>query len=109
MNDRFQQYANVRPLSFKSLFRLLSWRGVLVLGVAAALSIAIFIAAASVFLLVLPVVLVAGVVARLLAGSPAKRTPQRQGRPDLIEGQFEIVEPERLDQHGTTGWGSRRR
>ncbi|SNB52169.1 hypothetical protein SAMN07250955_101198 [Arboricoccus pini] len=107
MDYRFERLAAGRPLGWKSLFQLLSWRGVLMLALAAALAIAIFVAAASVFLLVLPVLLIVGLVARLFLGGKQKRPRARPASPELIEGQFEVIDSSAKPAAGT-GWGPRR-
>lgn len=107
MDYRFERLKAGRPLGWKGLFQLLSWRGVLMLALAAALAIAIFVAAASVFLLVLPVALIVGLVARLFMGGKQQPPRAPQATSDLIEGQFEVVETSAQPAPGA-GWGPRR-
>jgi hypothetical protein len=69
------------------VFRLPSWQIALLLLVALALGIAIAIVATGIFLIALPIVVVAVVAYRLFGGR--RRQPHRG---QVIEGDYEVVE-----------------
>lgn len=77
------------------LLRMLSWRGILGLAVAATMLVALFFLAGFVFLIAFPVMLIGFGIARLMAGWRGRGTPQPVRRPEVIEGQFEVVEYDR--------------
>jgi hypothetical protein len=71
------------------LLRALGWRGIAAVAAAAALVVAALVAAAGLFLILLPLFLLAGIVARLVWGRPR---PSRRTPPTVIEGSYEVVE-----------------
>jgi membrane protein implicated in regulation of membrane protease activity len=82
------QYVDLTP---GGLFRALSWRGLLALVVAATLAVTLLVVAGFVFLLILPVALVAGLVARWMMGRP-QRSQQRRPADEVLEGRYEILD-----------------
>jgi membrane protein implicated in regulation of membrane protease activity len=76
------------------LLRQLTWRGVLALALGATLIVTLAVVAGVVFLVLLPIILVAGVVARLLAGRRQAERPAPTRRPEVLEGSYEVVEVE---------------
>jgi hypothetical protein len=102
---RYQTFRFER-LDSRSLFRQLGWRGIAALAVGTALLVATFLAAAGLFLILLPIFLVAGLVARFFLGRK-RQAPQhyRPESPSVIEGRYEVVsEPEPTPGRG---WGPR--
>lgn len=97
---RFQTF-RIEPL------RLLGWKGILVLAVAGALAVALMLAATGLFLILLPVFLVAGLVARFFAGRNTNRSrPQAERRREnVIDTHYEVVD---VETHVGRGWGRRR-
>jgi hypothetical protein len=85
-----------------SLWRLLGWRGIAVMAVALALVVALAIAATGLFLVLLPIFLVAGLVGRFLSGRAQRRQPGRRA-PDVLEGHYEVLEVEQPAPG--RGWG----
>ena len=88
MDDRF-----ARPgIQFRAV-RLQPWKVWALAAVGGLVAVAVIAALAGLFLILVPVFLVAGLAARLLLGmrsQPAR--PRRQpGAPDVIEGRYEIV------------------
>jgi hypothetical protein len=79
------------------LIRLQPWKVWALAAVGGALALAVTVAMAGLFLILLPILLVAGFAARLLLGSGKARPAPRQqpGRPDVIEGHYEVVEVRR--------------
>jgi membrane protein implicated in regulation of membrane protease activity len=88
------------------LAELVSWRGILVLAVAGALLTAALLVAAGLFLLLLPLFIVAGLVGRFFFGR-RRRTPERSHRPALIEGEYEVVRNNPDPGPPRRGWGPR--
>jgi len=85
---------------------LASWRGILVLAVATALLTAALLVAAGLFLLLLPLFIVAGLVGRFFFGR-RRRTPERSDRPAVIEGEYEVVRNSLDPGPPGRGWGRR--
>jgi hypothetical protein len=93
------------------LFRALSWRGVLLLAVSAAVGVTLLLLAGFVFLLILPIAVVGGLIARWMVGRP-KPPQQRRPQDGIIEGRFEVVDIEQVQEtppharrRGGTPWG----
>jgi hypothetical protein len=73
--------------------RLQPWKVWLLAGVGGALALALAVAVAGLFLILVPLFLLGGVVARfLLRGSSAPMPRGPSGRPDVIEGRYEVVD-----------------
>jgi hypothetical protein len=90
MRGEFEQLRSQRGRV--SVFQLLGWRGLLTLAVGAALLVATLVAAASVFIVLLPVFLIAGLVARFVYGWRRHRRPApTPSDPGIIEGRYEVV------------------
>jgi hypothetical protein len=91
MNDRFPRGAlDVR------MVRLQPWKVWLLVATGGALALALTVAVAGAMLLLVPLFLLAGLVAKLLLGSGRSRPPgPRAGRPDLIEGRYEVLDVSR--------------
>ena len=65
---------------------------------------ALAVAVAGLFLILVPLFLVGGLVARfLLRGSAEPMPRQPSGRPDVIEGRYEVVELREGDEHRRRG------
>jgi hypothetical protein len=78
------------------MVRLQPWQLWLLMAIGAGVALALTVAVAGLFLILVPVVLVGGFVAKLVLGSavkPATNTPRE--RPRVIEGQYQVVEVER--------------
>jgi hypothetical protein len=90
MDERFRRGFDMR------LVRLAPWKIWALAAVGGALALALTIAVAGLFLILVPVFLIAGFVAKLLLGGNRSR-PQapREGRPEVIEGHYEVVEVQR--------------
>lgn len=88
-----------------NLWRLLGWRGIVVVAVAVALALALAIAATGLFLVLLPIFLVAGLLGRLLSGRAAQRRPLRRPT-DALEGRYEVLD---IEPPPGRGWGPRAR
>lgn len=79
-----------------SLVRLLGWRGLVALAAAAALVVTVVLVAGAVFLLVFPVALAGGLVARWLAGR--RETAEDAGTIRIERWSRTVeVEPERIE------------
>jgi hypothetical protein len=86
--------------------RPLGWREMLALAVAVTVVLALVLVFGLLFLLLLPVVLVAGLIARWWLGRELRKEARRGGT-GTIEAEYEVVEVERIEPPGR-GWGSRR-
>jgi hypothetical protein len=91
MNDRFPRGAfDVR------MVRLQPWKVWLLVAMGGALALAVTVAVAGAMLILVPLFLLAGLVAKLLLGGGRSRPPEpRAGRPDLIEGRYEVLDVSR--------------
>ena len=74
-------------------FRLQPWKLWLLVATGIALAVTLAIAMAGLLLILVPAVLISGLVARLLLGSGAARTPRKHEGPPVLEGRYEVVEP----------------
>jgi hypothetical protein len=84
------------------MVRLQPWKVWALAAVGGALALAVMVAMAGLFLILVPVLLVGGLVARLLLGSPRARPPAPRdpaARPDVIEGRYEVVDVRRHGPH----------
>jgi hypothetical protein len=91
MNDRFPRGAfDVR------MVHLQPWKVWLLVAMGGALAFALTVAVAGAMLVFVPLFLLAGLVAKLLLGG-GRSLPQapRAGRPDLIEGRYEVLDVSR--------------
>ena len=72
------------------------WQIVLAAAIVLALLVALALVAGAVFLIAFPILFVGGLVYRFLGGR--KKPAQRQSRsgPTVIEGEYEIIPPERV-------------
>ena len=74
--------------------RLQPWKIWLLTALGGAVALALTVAVAGLFLILVPLFLVGGLVARLLLrGSTAPVTRRPHGSPDVIEAQYEVLEP----------------
>lgn len=74
--------------------RLQPWKIWLLTALGGAIALALTIAVAGLFLILVPVLLVGGLVARLLLrGSTAPVARRPRGSAEVIEAQYEILEP----------------
>jgi hypothetical protein len=95
MNERFPRGFDPRVV------RLQPWKVWALAAVGGAVALALMVAVAGVLLVVVPVILLAGLVAKLLLGTGRPRTPgtpnepRPPGRPGVIEGRYEVVEVRR--------------
>jgi hypothetical protein len=87
------------------LVHLLSWRGILALAIGGALVIATLVAAAGLFVLLLPLFLIIGFVGRFMLGRKPKEPAARPEHRPVLEGHYEIVEPE--EERRARGWERR--
>ena len=83
--------------------RLQPWKVWLLAGVGGALALTLAVVMAGLFLILVPVVLVAGFAARLLLrGAAVPPAPARpSGRPEVIEGRYEVIE----EREPASRWG----
>jgi uncharacterized membrane protein len=86
--------------------RPLGWREVLALAVAVTVVLALVLVFGLLFLLLLPVVLVAGLIARWWLGRELRKE-SRRAEQGTIEAEYEEIEIERIEPPGR-GWGPRR-
>lgn len=86
----------LRAGSPSALLRLLGWRGVAALAAAGALVVTLAILAGAIFLIVFPIALVAGLVARWLAGRRARDEEVEEIRIERWTREVE-VEPDRVE------------
>jgi hypothetical protein len=92
MNDRFPRGAfDVR------MVRLPPWKVWLLVATGGALALALTLAVAGAMLVLVPMFLLGGLVAKLLLGGGSRSRPPepRAGRPDLIEGRYEVLDVSR--------------
>ena len=78
------------------MVRLQPWKLWLLVAVGGALTLALAVAMAGLFLILVPLFLVGGLVARLLlrgGTTPAAGRPSEA--PDVIEGRYEVLDPPR--------------
>lgn len=78
--------------------RLQPWKVWALAAIGGALAVTVMITMAGLLLILVPVLLVAGFVARLLLGGgtrPAAGPRPAPGRPEVIEGRYEVVEVNR--------------
>lgn len=78
------------------MVRLQPWKLWLLMAIGAGIALALTVAVAGLFLILVPVILIGGFVAKLVLGS-AVRPTANAGRtgPEVIEGQYQVVEVER--------------
>ncbi len=93
-----------------SLWQMVGWRGVVLLAVALAVFVALAIVATGLFLVLFPIFVIAGLVARFLAGR-GQRRPLRRA-PDVLEGRYEVLDVDPAQEPGQgpgpgRGWGRR--
>jgi hypothetical protein len=91
-----------RPFAYDlRLVRLQPWKVWLLAALGGALALALTVAVAGLFLVLVPLFLVGGLVARLLlgAGRPKAPPPPPTARePGVIEGRYEVVDLRRDDR-----------
>jgi len=83
------------------------WQVAIVIAVALAVGTALALVAASVFLVVFPVVVIAGLAYRLFGGR--KRTPGAGDGPTVIEAEYRVLSPEEAARADEERWDSDRR
>ncbi|MEK0083629.1 hypothetical protein [Benzoatithermus flavus] len=91
MHERFRRGSfDVR------MVRLQPWKVWALAAVGAVFVLTVLIAMASLLVILVPVALVGGLVAKLLLGTSTRRpAPAPRGRPDVIEGRYEVIEVHR--------------
>lgn len=91
MDERFRRGFDVR------MIRLQPWKVWTLAAVGGALALAVTVAVAGLFLLLVPILLVGGLVAKLLlgTGNSRSRPPRAPSPPGVIEGHYEVVEVRR--------------
>lgn len=82
------------------------WQVAIVVAVALALGTALALVAASVFLVVFPIIVIAGLAYRLFGG--AKRA-RNAGDPTIIEAEYRVLTPEEAARSDEERWDSDRR
>lgn len=98
MNERFPRGFDPRVI------RLQPWKVWALAVIGGAVALAVMVAVAGVMLIVVPVLLLAGLVTKLLLGAGTRRAggpsggPRPAGRPEVIEGRYEVVDVQR-DRH----------
>jgi hypothetical protein len=92
MDERFQRGFDIR------MVRLQPWKVWALAVVGGAVILAVIVALAGMALILVPVLLVSGLVAKLVLGTSARRPKPTAGSPDVIEGRYEVVEVRR-DSH----------
>lgn len=95
MRGRFERITVVGGTPW-ALLRLLGWRGMLALAAGVSLAVALALVMGAVFLLVFPVALAAGVLARWLGGRGRDPLDAVDLRVERVERTIE-VEPERVE------------
>jgi hypothetical protein len=80
------------------LVRIPLWAAALIAGLILAIGTVLALVAVGVFLLIIPVILIAGVLYHLFGRGP-RRAAGDHPRPDgaIIEGDFRVIETERLE------------
>ncbi|MDQ0512051.1 hypothetical protein [Ancylobacter amanitiformis] len=82
------------------------WQVAIVVAVALAVGTALALVAASVFLVVFPVVAIAGLAYRLFGRRPAAR---REDGPNVIEAEYRVLSPEEAAREADPRWSPDRR
>ncbi|WP_428032632.1 hypothetical protein [Ancylobacter sp.] len=82
------------------------WQVAIILAVALALGTALALVAASVFLVVFPIIVIAGLAYRLFGGR--KRAGRADG-PPIIEAEYRVLSPEEAARTDKDRWDSERR
>lgn len=82
------------------------WQVAIVVAVALALGTALALVAASVFLVVFPIIVIAGLAYRLFGGN--KRARNASG-PTIIEAEYRVLSPEEAARSEEERWDSDRR
>lgn len=77
------------------IVRLRPWQVVLAAGLVFLVLAALLFLTFTALLIVLPIAFVAGAIAYLFGG---KRPPGGPGGPDVIEGEFRVVEPRKIER-----------
>ena len=78
------------------MVRLQPWKIWLLAAVGAGVALALTVAVAGLFLILVPVVLIGGFVAKLVLGSALKpATRANSAGPEVIEGHYQVIEVER--------------
>ena len=72
--------------------RLQPWKVWALAAVGGALALAVMVAVAGLFLILVPVLLIGGLVAKLLLGTGGRQPPRRAGGVEVIEGRYEVVD-----------------
>lgn len=92
MDERFARMGHgFRPV------RLQPWKVWALAAVGGALSLAVAVAVAGLFLILVPILLLGGLAAKLLLGwgRHDQRQPDQAGPPGVIEGHYEVIAVER--------------
>jgi hypothetical protein len=89
MDERFQRGFDIR------MVRLQPWKVWTLAVVGGAVTLAVIVALAGMALILVPILLVSGLVAKLVLGTSARRPKPTAGRPEVIEGRYEVVEVRR--------------
>lgn len=76
--------------------RVSFWQVALVVAVALAIGTALALVAASVFLVVFPVVAIAGLAFKLFGGRKVRRDMSRPSGPPVIEAEYRVLSPEEV-------------
>ncbi len=73
--------------------RLQPWKVWLLVAIGAGLAVTLTVVVAGMFLILVPLFVIGGLVAKLLLSRGRPAAPTRtQGRPEVIEGQYEVLE-----------------
>lgn len=76
--------------------RLQPWKVWLLVAVGAGLAVTLTVIVAGMFLILVPLFVLGGLLAKLLLGGGRPSAPSRaHGRPEVIEGQYEVLEASR--------------
>lgn len=90
MHERFQRGGfDVR------MIRLQPWKLWGLAAIGAVFLVTVVVAMAGLLLIVVPVAVLGGLVAKLLLGSGNRRPTTPPGRPGVIEGRYEVIEVRR--------------
>jgi hypothetical protein len=73
------------------------WLALTVGALAVAFAIALFLLSLTVFLLILPVIAVAGALYYLFGRPRAARATRNASRAEIIDGEYRVVDPERIE------------